>query len=334
MSDTKVTSYRQAGVDLEAAAASLAAIGGAVRATYDHRVLAGIGAFGGLFALADAGDTVLVASTDGIGTKTVLAAATGRYRGVGRDIVNHCVNDILVQGATPLFFLDYIAAARLDPAVVVELVQGVAEACRAVPMPLLGGETAEMPGVYHEGAFDLVGTVVGSVQRASLVTGEELRSGDRLLALASGGLQTNGFSLARALLADALDEPCGDGTVADALLAPHRSFLPAVLPLLRAGLIRAMAHVTGGGIPGNLPRVLPGGLGAEVTPGAWDEPEIFELIRRRGNVSQDEMRAAFNLGVGFIVACAREQVATAQATCPEPLIEIGEIVPGAGVRFV
>ena len=207
---------------------------------------------------------MLVASTDGVGTKTRIAVARGGVRGIGRDLVHHCVNDVLVQGARPLFFLDYVASARLDPSVIAEVVGGVADACRAGGIALLGGETAEMPGVYAPGELDVVGTIVGIVGRADVIDGSAVREGDVLLALASGGLQTNGFSLARAVAEGHLDEPVDPDepagpSLADALLAEHRSFLPSVRPLLDAGLVRALAHVTGGGIPGNLPRALPDG---------------------------------------------------------------------------
>jgi phosphoribosylformylglycinamidine cyclo-ligase len=332
VSDERATRYADAGVDLDRAERAMDRIGDAVRETYDDRVLAGIGAFGGLFAHAGAADGVLVASTDGVGTKTVLAAAAGRLRGVGSDLVHHCINDILVQGAEPLFFLDYVAAAVLIPERVAELIGGVADACKATGMPLLGGETAEMPGVYRDGEFDLVGTIVGHVRRPDLITGAKVRAGDRLLGLASGGLQTNGFSLARAALGERLADPLGPGTVLDALLAPHRSFLPAIRPLLAVGLIRAMAHITGGGLPGNLPRTLPEGLGARLEPESWREPAIFGALRAAG-VLEGEMRSAFNLGIGYVIACAPERVSEAQALCPEPLIEIGGVVPGAGVTF-
>jgi phosphoribosylformylglycinamidine cyclo-ligase len=332
VSDERATSYAEAGVDLDQAERAMAKIGDAVRATYDDRVLAGIGAFGGLFAHRGSADDVLVASTDGVGTKTMLAAASGRLRGVGSDLVHHCINDILVQGAEPLFFLDYVAASTLIPDRVADLVGGVADACLAAGIPLLGGETAEMPGVYREGEFDLVGTIVGHVRRPDLITGAEVRHGDRLLGIASGGLQTNGFSLARAALGDRLDAPLEGGTVLDALLAPHRSFLAAVRPLLAAGLVRAMAHITGGGLPGNLPRSLPEGLGARLEPGRWREPAVFGALRAAG-VPEPEMRATFNLGLGYVIACAPERVSEAQAICPEPLIEIGGVVPGTGVVF-
>jgi phosphoribosylformylglycinamidine cyclo-ligase len=258
----------------------------------------------------------------------------GAHVAIGRDLVNHCVNDILVQGATPLFFLDYVASSRLRPAVTAAVVQGVAEACRANGAALLGGEMAEMPGVYREGELDVVGTVVGVVERRAVVDGSNVREGDVLLGLASGGLQTNGFSLARHLLADALDDPFGDGTVADALLAPHRSFRPAVAPLLaEPGLVHAMAHITGGGLPGNLPRSLPDGLGAALDPGSWQQPAIFALLRERGGLDDEEMARVFNLGVGYVLAVAPDREAQARSLCPEPLTRIGRVERGTGVRF-
>lgn len=326
--------YRDAGVDLDAADAAVEGFREAVAATYDERVLAGVGAFGGLFAPRELpAEPVLVASTDGVGTKTMVATACGRLGGLGFDIVNHCVNDILVQGAEPLFFLDYVASARLDPEVVGEVVRSAAEACRAVGIPLLGGETAEMPGVYQPGELDVVGTVVGLVDRAGIIDGSAIREGDRVLALASGGLQTNGFSLARQVLDGSFDEPFGGGTVGEALLVPHRSYLAAVRPLLREGLVRGMAHVTGGGIPGNLARVLPEGLGAAVRPGSWPVPPIFELIRERGGVSQAEMHRVFNMGAGFLLVVAANRVADARRLCQEELFEVGEITRGAGVTL-
>jgi len=331
--------YAAAGVDLQASDETMRRIGAAVRSTYTPNVLQGIGAFGGLFALpSDVPNPVLVASTDGVGTKTMLATALGRLDTIGRDIVNHCVNDILVQGARPLFFLDYVASSRLEPAQVAAVVDGIASACREAGMALLGGETAEMPGVYAQGELDLVGTIVGVVSRDRIVSGAEVEAGDVLLSLASGGLQTNGFSLARQVLGHRLGEPMHPGgrlgeTVGDALMAPHRSFLPALTPLLEAGLVRAAAHVTGGGIPGNLPRVLPTGLGAEIDPTAWERPAIFELIARTGEIDEVEMRQVFNLGVGMIVVVRANDVAAAQALCPEPLTPIGSVTAGRGVRF-
>jgi phosphoribosylformylglycinamidine cyclo-ligase len=326
--------YRAAGVDLDAADAALDGIREAVASTYTPQVVRGLGAFGGLFR-ADAlpERPILVATTDGVGTKTRVAAALGRWRGIGRDLVNHCVDDVLVQGARPLFFLDYVASAHLDPAVVAELVGGVADACRAAGAPLLGGETAEMPGVYVDGEVDVVGTLIGVVGEDRLLDGSAIRDGDVVLGLASHGLQTNGFSLARHVLEGRYAERLSDGrTVGEHLLDEHRSFLPAVAPLLEAGLVRGAAHVTGGGIGGNLPRVLPDGLGA-VIDGRWDEPELFGRIRTLGHVAEDEMRRVFNLGVGFLLVVRAEDVARAEATCPEPLLRVGRIVHGGGVRW-
>lgn len=332
---TQLDAYGQAGVDLEAAEETLRRIAADVRSTYTPGVLAGLGAFGGLFALpAGLTNPVLVASTDGVGTKSMVATALGGFRGIGSDLVNHCVNDILVQGATPLFFLDYVASAKLDPAVTAEVVAGVASACRANGAALLGGETAEMPGVYHDGEVDLVGTIVGLVERSAIVDGASVREGDILLGLASGGLQTNGFSLARHVLQGRYDAPLADGTVGQALLAPHRSFLMSVNPLLAAGLVRGMAHVTGGGIPGNVPRTLPPGLGAEVERGSWPEPQIFDHLRQLGGLDAAVMERTFNLGVGFVLMVAADEVAAVRSICPEPLYAIGRVVEGQGVRWV
>jgi len=327
--------YREAGVNLASADDALARVEELVASTYTPGVLKGLGAFGGLFELPrDLERPVLVASTDGVGTKTMIAMRQGAHTGIGRDLVNHCVNDILVQGARPLFFLDYVASSRLEPAVTAAVVEGVAEGCRVNGAALLGGEMAEMPGVYREGELDVVGTVVGIVERRAVLDGSAVREGDVLLGLASGGLQTNGFSLARRVLADALDEPFADGTVADALLAPHRSFLAAISPLLaETGLVHAMAHITGGGLPGNLPRSLPDGLGAAVDRGSWQQPAIFGLLRERGALDEDELARVFNLGVGFVLVVPPERVEQAQRLSPESLTPIGRVERGSGVRF-
>lgn len=327
--------YSAAGVDLNASDETMARIKGSVTATYTPNVLAGLGAFGGLF---DAGTLkamdapVLVASTDGVGTKTKVAAALGRYDTLGQDLVNHCVNDLLVQGARPLFFLDYVASGRLEPPLTAALIAGVAEGCKAHGIPLLGGETAEMPGVYVKGEFDLVGTLIGVVERSEIITGEKIKEGNLVLGLASGGLQTNGFSLARHVLERSYDEPLGGATVGNALLAPHRSFLAALTPLLDTGLVQGMAHITGGGLPGNLPRSLPDGLGAHITP-TWDVPEIFMLIERRGNIGRDEMFSVFNMGVGFVFVVSPENLETACKLVPEAF-SVGEVTEGKGVKIL
>ncbi len=331
--DPTASAYRDAGVDLDASDETMACVKDAVTATYTPQVLSGVGAFGGLFdagALKGMDAPVLVASTDGVGTKTKVAAALGRFDTLGQDLVNHCVNDLLVQGARPLFFLDYVASARLEPAAAAALIMSVAEGCQAHGIPLLGGETAEMPGVYVDGEFDLVGTLVGVVERSGIITGKAVRAGDHILGLPSGGLQTNGFSLARRLLAGRYADILENGsTLGDALLAPHRSFLGVVTPLLDAGLVRGMAHITGGGLQGNLPRVLPDGLGAEVTAD-WPVPEVFGLIGAAG-VGRDEMFQVFNMGVGFVLIAAPEDAADICRRLPEAF-EVGKVVPGVGVR--
>jgi phosphoribosylformylglycinamidine cyclo-ligase len=328
--------YAAAGVDLDAAADALERIRADVASTYTPHVLQGLGAFGGLFELpTDVSDPVLVASTDGVGTKTRLAAALGRVRGLGRDLVHHCVNDILVQGARPLFFLDYVASARLDPHTVAEVVGGIAEAAARRASPCWVARPPRCPASTPKASSTWSGTIVGIVGRGRIVDGRDVRAGDVVLALESGGLQTNGFSLARAVAAGREGEPLDpadpDGpTLGDALLAPHRSFLAALRPLLEDGCVRALAHVTGGGIPGNLPRVLPEGLGAEIEPGAWPRPPVFDRLQRLGGIAADEMRAVFNLGVGMIVVVRPEDEGRARAACPEPLHPIGRIVAGAG----
>lgn len=334
MKDTSVSSYAAAGVNLTAAAEALTNITELVKSTYTPGVLAGLGAFGGIFELPSGYDhPVLVASTDGVGTKSMVAVKLGDHASIGRDLVNHCVNDILVQGAKPLFFLDYVASGRLSPRVVTNVVEGVASACKEAGMALLGGETAEMPGVYRGSELDVVGTIIGIAERAEIITGEHTAVGDVILGLESGGLQTNGFSLARAVLNDALTEPFQDSTVGEVLNAPHRSFRAAVQPLIAAGIVKGMSHITGGGIPGNIGRTVPGGMGVIVHRGTWPEPEIFALIQERGEVSTDEMFSAFNMGVGFTVTVAPEHVEQARELAGEPLHEIGVITDTAGVTI-
>ena len=338
MGESDERAYERSGVDLRAAVRTMDLITREVESTYTPGVLRGLGAFGGLFELPTGyRRPVLVASTDGVGTKVMLASRfasdSSVLAGIGSDLVNHCVNDILVQGARPLFFLDYVASARLVPEQTAALVSGVAAACREAGMALLGGETAEMPGVYSEGEFDLAGTIVGIVERDRIVDGSRVEVGDALLALPSGGLQTNGFSLARRVLGDALEERLPDGqSVADALLAPHRSFLEVVSPLLED--VKAMAHVTGGGLPGNLPRTLPAGLGAKVERGSWDEPPIFALLQSRGGIADDEMFEVFNMGVGFVLVVAQGRVEELVERAAGALRRIGEVTEGAGVEIV
>jgi phosphoribosylformylglycinamidine cyclo-ligase len=303
--------YKQSGVDIEAGNEVVRRIRALARSTFTPGVLSEIGSFGGLFRLPqDAGDRVLVASADGVGTKLKVAFLAGSHGTVGIDLVNHCVNDILVQGASPLFFLDYLATGRLRPDVAERVIDGMARACRENGCALLGGETAEMPGFYQDGEYDLAGFIVGIVDRARLIDGSRIAAGDALIALPSSGLHTNGYSLARqivfdklALSVDAFVAEIG-GTVGEALLQPHRSYLRPIQPLLQAGLVKGMAHITGGGITENLPRSLPPNLAAEVNTRSWSMPPLFEWLRRAGQIPIDDMRRTFNLGVGLIVACS------------------------------
>jgi phosphoribosylformylglycinamidine cyclo-ligase len=303
--------YKQSGVDIEAGNEVVRRIRALARSTFTPAVLSDIGSFGGLFRLPQGiTDPVLVASADGVGTKLKVAFLAGSHGTVGVDLVNHCVNDILVQGASPLFFLDYLATGSLRPDVAERIIGGMARACGDNGCALLGGETAEMPGFYQDGEYDLAGFIVGIVGRARLVDGSRIAAGDALIALPSSGLHTNGYSLARrivfdrlALTVDAFVADVGR-TVGEALLEPHRSYLRAIEPLLHAGLVKGMAHITGGGITDNLPRILPQDLAAHVETRSWSVPPIFEWLRRSGQIPVDDMRRTFNMGVGLIVACA------------------------------
>jgi len=307
------TDYRDAGVDIDAGNETVRRIKTLARETYTPGVLSGVGSFGGLFALDPSiPDPVLVASADGVGTKLKVAFMTGVHRTIGVDLVNHCVNDILVQGARPLFFLDYLATGRLAPDVAEQIVQGIAEACRANGCALLGGETAEMPGFYAAGEYDVAGFIVGAVSRAKIIDGRAIRAGDVLIALPSTGLHTNGYSLARRIAFDVLglsvDSHVDElgATVGDALLRTHRSYLPEIGPLLDRGWIKGMAHITGGGITENLPRVLPDGLGFSLDRQSWQVPPIFTWLQAAGQLDDAEMFRAFNMGVGLIMVCAPE----------------------------
>ena len=299
--------YRQAGVDIDAGNEAVRRIRSLARSTFTPGVLSDTGSFGGLFQL-PGGDTVLVASADGVGTKLRVAFATGRHTTVGVDLVNHCVNDILVQGAEPLFFLDYLATGRLDPQVAVDVVEGLSRDCRENGCALLGGETAEMPGFYADGEYDVAGFIVGAVPRGRVVDGTSIGPGDVLIGLPSSGLHTNGYSLARRIAFDLAGLDVGSfvpdlgGSLGDVLLAPHRSYLPVVRPLLASRVIKGMAHITGGGITDNLPRVLPDGTEALVDRDAWPVPAIFSWLQRTGSVPDADMLRTFNMGIGLILA--------------------------------
>ena len=324
-----MTTYRDAGVDIDAGNRAVQLIKPLAESTQGPEVLAGVGPFSGLFAL-DMGRyraPVLVASTDGVGTKVLLASGAGRHAQVGADLVNHCVNDVLTAGADPLFFLDYVATGVLEPPVVAEVVAGMANACRKVNCALLGGETAEMPGLYQPATYDVAGFMVGVCERDAIIDGTSIREGDALLALPSTGLHTNGYSLARRVIPSrALTHtmPGTEQTVLDALLAPHVAYLEPVRRLREAVEIKGLAHITGGGIVGNLPRILPVGLGARIQRGAWPEPAIFSYLAPF--TPDEEMWRTFNMGIGMIVVVDEASAATALRILGDEVFVVGDIV--------
>jgi phosphoribosylformylglycinamidine cyclo-ligase len=305
--------YKASGVDIDAGNEVVRRIRALARRTYTDGVLSDLGSFGGLFQLpaGTAGDKpVLVSSADGVGTKLRLAFMTGRHDTIGVDLVNHCVNDILVQGARPLFFFDYLATGRLEPDVAVQIVEGLSRACVDNGCALLGGETAEMPGFYADGEYDVAGFIVGMVSRDALIDGQAITAGDVLIGLPSSGLHTNGYSLARRIVFDVAGIGVGEvvpeigGPVGEALLVPHRSYLAVVAPLLDSRRIKGMAHITGGGITDNLPRILPKGTVATIDRSAWEVPAMFGWLQRTGRVPDEDMLRTFNMGVGLILAVA------------------------------
>jgi phosphoribosylformylglycinamidine cyclo-ligase len=338
--------YKQSGVDIDAGNEVVRRIRSLARGTATPGVLSDIGSFGGLFHLASTGlsDPVLVSSADGVGTKLRVAFMTGVHTSIGVDLVNHCVNDILVQGAIPLFFLDYLATGRLNPDVAVQIVEGLARACKENACALLGGETAEMPGFYADGEYDVAGFIVGAVSRDAVIDGRRIAPGDVLIGLPSSGLHTNGYSLARriafdiARLSPSSRVPELSMSIGDALLVPHRSYLPVIRPLLGerggdgASLVKGMAHITGGGITDNLPRVLPAGTSAAIDRSTWTPPAIFQWLKRTGNVPDDDMLRTFNMGVGLIVACAARDEARLlsllRSAGESGAVKIGEIRGG------
>jgi phosphoribosylformylglycinamidine cyclo-ligase len=309
---TPSSAYREAGVDIDAQEKGLSRIKKIARGTFTPGVLSEIGSFGGLFRpdLAGMSEPVLVSSADGVGTKLAVARKVGDYSTVGRDLVNHCVNDILVQGAVPLFFLDYVGAGALETDKMVELVSGVAAGCKENGCALLGGETAEMPGFYRPGDYELVGFIVGMVDRPRLLDGSRVAAGDVLVGLPSSGLHTNGYSLARRILFDRLGLDVGDRapwqkkkrTVGEELLAVHLSYLEPLRPLLGHPALHGMAHITGGGLSDNLPRILPAGTHADVRVGSWEIPPLFRFLMEEGDVGLEEMLRVFNLGIGMVLA--------------------------------
>jgi phosphoribosylformylglycinamidine cyclo-ligase len=337
--------YRDAGVDIDAATRAKQKIKQLARQSFSHRVLKDVGAFGGFFSLAGLpSDAVLVASTDGVGTKLKIAFALNRHNTVGADLVNHCVNDIAVHGAAPLFFLDYLAAGKLRPEVVTEVISGLARACRENGCALIGGETAEMPGSYPAGEYDLAGCIVGWVRRKEIIDGSVIVPGDVLIGLPSTGLHTNGYSLARrVLLGEARWNlrrrvPELGAKLGDALLAPHRCYWPVVQPLLKQGWLKGMAHITGGGLTDNVPRILPRGCAAQIRLGVWPVPPIFSLIERLGRVPLDDMLRTFNMGIGYVLVIAEKDLRVVTDTLIEMTEKywvLGRIVRGKpSVRYV
>src|SRR5687767_14175905 len=332
--------YKASGVDIDAGNETVKRIRKLAKSTFTPGVLSDIGSFGGLFKLDTAAwkEPVLVSSADGVGTKLKVAFMTNRHRTIGVDLVNHCVNDILVQGAVPLFFLDYLATGRLSPDVVEQIVEGLAKACQDNGCALIGGETAEMPGFYAEGEYDVAGFIVGAVDRANIVDGRSIAAGDVLIGLPSSGLHTNGYSLARKIAFDELklkiDSHVPDlgETVGEALLRTHRSYLPVIKPLLGRGLVKGMAHITGGGITDNLPRVLPAGTAARVNRTSWRVPALFRWLGESGRVPEYDLRRALNMGIGMILVAASKDVDAVRKALLEAgeanSVVIGEIVKG------
>lgn len=327
--------YKDAGVDIDAADKALDRIKVHAKNTFTKNVLTSIGSFGAGFRLSGWKNPVLVSSADGVGTKLKVAFATGRHDTVGEDLVNHCTNDIMVQGATPLFFLDYFSIGKMDPLVAEQVVAGLARGCKANGCALIGGETAEMPGLYTPGEYDLAGFIVGAVERNKMLTGAKIRTGDILLGLPSTGLHTNGYSLARKLFFEVAgyevdtDVPELGCTAGDELLKVHRSYANAIQSLMKAGLLKGAAHITGGGITDNLPRILPSGLGAAIDTTAWEAPPVFTLLKELGKIPDADYRRTFNLGIGMILVVSAHKLREAEKILKrirEPFYQLGSVV--------
>jgi len=343
---TGPSAYAASGVDIEAGNRAVELMKDAVRATHGPEVLSDVGAFGGLFSTASFSgmeEAVLVGTTDGVGTKVMLSAQAaheiepGFLARIGHDIVNHCINDILVQGARPLFFMDYVASSRLEPELVAAVVSGMAEACRLARCALLGGETAEMPGVYESGHFDVVGSLVGVVDRKDILPRPGIQAGDLLVGMAASGPHTNGFSLLRrsfegiplSHIFPELGKP-----LAEVLLAPHRNYLPVLEPVLQHPGLKALAHITGGGFVDNLPRVLPEGLGVHIRSGSWPVPPVWGLVQARSAVETFEMFRVFNMGIGMVAFISQKWADEVKAILGKESRVIGEVVEGRGVSIV
>jgi phosphoribosylformylglycinamidine cyclo-ligase len=333
---TKPISYADAGVSIDNANLAVAKIREYAKSTFNSRTLTEIGSFGGMFSAAfpQMEEPILVASADGVGTKVKVAFMADVHNTVGQDLVNHCVNDILVQGARPLFFLDYFATGVVVPDVTASVVEGMAIACKENGCVLLGGETAEMPSMYADGEYDLAGFIVGIVDKKNVIDGKSIKTGDCLLALPANGLHTNGYSFARKLLFEVgghnVDTKLEglDGTLKDVLLKPHRSYLKPLEPLLSGGKLKGLAHITGGGLLENIPRILPENVSVEIERGTWNELPIFEIMQKLGNVEDSEMFRAFNMGIGMVIVCDLENKEFIQNSLGEECVEIGRVVDG------
>ncbi|MBF0431309.1 MAG: phosphoribosylformylglycinamidine cyclo-ligase [Fibrobacteria bacterium] len=336
--------YTDAGVDIQKAERAMSAIKSMVKSTFSHRVKADFGNFGGLFSIAGLNmkEPLLVSSIDGVGTKIRIAIEMEKFSYPGRDIVNHCVDDILVQGARPLFFMDYYATGVLNEEALIGVVEGLTSACKENKCALLGGETAEMPGIYHQNDFDLAGCIVGVVDKSKLIDGSKITAGDTVLGLASSGLHTNGFSMVRKTLLEAgmnLNEtpPGFNTTLGEALVEPHKSYLAGILPLVEDELIHGLAHITGGGFEGNIPRILPEGISIKLDRNAWDVPPVFKLIQEKGNVETDEMYRTFNMGIGMVVIVPTDMAANISSrltNAGEKVSLIGEAIHTDGKSSV
>jgi len=334
--------YAEAGVDIKAGEEAVQRIKSLARKTFNKQVLSEIGSFGGFFRpdFDTSGQPVLISSADGVGTKLKLAFITGRHNTVGEDLVNHCVNDILVHGAKPLFFLDYIGTGKLAPDTIADIVEGFSRGCQSAGMALLGGETAEMPGFYQAGEYDLAGFIVGVVEEDKIITGSTIKEGDVCIGLASNGLHTNGYTLARKVVFDIAGlkpdthvEEIGE-TIGDALMKVHRCYAPIIHELLKEVDIFGMAHITGGGLQGNLNRVLPSGVDAEISRGSWPILPIFEYLQKAGNIDADDMFTTFNMGIGFILvvnSMDADRILAWLAEKGATAYRIGQIVKGTGV---
>lgn len=334
MRSERNNAYRAAGVDISSADKAKRLIKRLARSTFTPGVLSEIGFFGGLFQIKGYKNPVIVASTDGVGTKLKIASLLNKHDTVGIDLVNHCVNDILTCGASPLFFLDYIAMGKLQPQKIASIVSGIATACKGTGCALIGGETAEMPGMYQGDDYDLVGFIIGAVEKTDIIDGRSITEGDILLGLPSSGLHTNGYSLVRTVF-NIADDPSPlhihypelGRTLGEELLAPHRCYYQELRPVLH--LVKGLAHITGGGFEGNIPRVLPQGLAVQIDKNAWEVPPIFRLVQRLGKVSDGEMYRVFNMGIGMVVFCSPEKAAEILSCLPEAK-KIGKVIPSRG----